>query len=301
MKKISLPEKPLAENKEDFVRSVMLESQTAEIFSKLAQYNLDLIPLKGIWFSKILYSDPSHRHVSDLDILIKAGDFDKADKLLGSLGYVADTKISDRLAFGSIVEKVYRRENSLPVELHNRVASGLAATEFSGDMFKTAIAGEPFNNPHVLLPSFEETLISLVFHFRDHGLRMAEHQSEDVRRLFERFSPDMATSIMLAKKYHCLIALMMLLEVAELPEQALLVEQSIGRSFKKELLTILGAVEKNGVASRLPLQQYRPAERIWRLMLHLFLARDSLKESALSQVEHILYELKTLHKILRSK
>lgn len=301
MKKVSLPPLPMNDSEESFVRYIMLKNQREEIFALLEQHKLCLIPLKGLWFCEILYRDSASRKVNDLDILVRVCDLEKGGQMLESLGYRAEYKVGDRLAFGAIVETVYRRENSLPVELHTRVSSGVAAREFSSYLFQCSSNDNLFNNSRVLLPPFEETIISLVFHFRDHGLYMTDYQAEDVRRLFSKFAIDLEKCISLAFKYHCMIGLYTMLLTAGLESEAEIVQQRLGFSARTLILKFLTKQESTGFRMRLPVEKSRAAERAWRLFLHTFLARDSLKESAESQLEHLYYELKTLLSYSRGK
>ena len=102
-------------------RSVQRKRQLAELLAACANARIDVIPLKGAWLSEAVYDDPAQRSMTDLDLLIRAGDRDACHALFLTLGYTAK---ADTLHNVYACDQSYRHPaHPLCVELHWHVAS----------------------------------------------------------------------------------------------------------------------------------------------------------------------------------
>lgn len=279
-----------------FLRGVIVEKQFDEIVKAFGEAGIGFAPMKGILFRRILYDDPYERDLTDLDLLIKREDFDRAGKSLSSLGYSLKDDFHDRIRFGAIKERVYSRAGALPVEIHFSVSSGRGAARLSELIFEDASAGgAPFHEAHVIIPSPEQNLVAMAFHFREHGLRLEGYQFNDIGRFVERLEPDIHKADALAAETGCRLGLSLLLDAARIKARiALNPEQGARRKFLSAMLRR----SENGVRLGLPGNRNHRIEPWWHLALHLYLLRDSLLESALSQADHIAYLAKTLARSL---
>lgn len=68
-------------------RALLRQKQLAAILSAFAQAGVDVVPLKGALLSETVYDDPARRSMSDLDLLVRPSDCDRAHGLLLGLGY----------------------------------------------------------------------------------------------------------------------------------------------------------------------------------------------------------------------
>lgn len=285
-----------------FAAAVLARTQAREIFARFDSGGLRVVPMKGVWFSNWLYDDPSLRPMTDVDLLVAPGDAAFAGRILRELGYQPDSSPRARIGFGAILERTYRRPNSLPVELHRSVATGRGAARLSERWLAEGAPGvAPFDFACVRLPDVELCLVGLALHFRDHGLCMADYQAEDVRRLarLPGLCPRRLTRA--AREAACELALDRMLWAAELDPERLGLRLAPRLYARRGLLRLLTRREGSALRPRLGLDSRRPTERLWRLGLHVCLSRDSLIESAASQADHLRFTLKTLWRMARGE
>ncbi len=289
--------KPLSHAAETFVRGELGEAQAIEILHSFSTLGLRAAPLKGVLFRKRLYDDPAERPMADVDLLIHPDHFDSACKHMETLGYAPDQRLSNRIGFGAVIERVFVREGRLKVELHRAVATGLGAARFSRRLFDNAPAAKaPFAFPGIIEPTTEATLIALALHFRDHGLVVEPFQLDDVRRLIERMPPDWERVERWANLAQAQFATACLLEAAGCPLPVSIAKVTANQ---RRLLHSLMAPSMGGFVLRGRSLKGRIASRAWRLALHTILTRDSLSESALSQLMHLGAEARIVWRAFR--
>jgi hypothetical protein len=95
--------------------SERLAAELEFLLAVFAQHHIEVIPLKGPVLAELLYGDVTMRPCTDLDLLVRVDDFDRAEKLLMDAGCVASAPADD-----------YQRKfvrNGILVELHYGVAS----------------------------------------------------------------------------------------------------------------------------------------------------------------------------------
>jgi hypothetical protein len=63
-------------------RSLRLTRELARIMACLENHSVDAIPYKGPALAQAIYGDVAMRQFSDLDILIRVSDYDRADRSL---------------------------------------------------------------------------------------------------------------------------------------------------------------------------------------------------------------------------
>jgi len=86
-------------DKRDYIvrkaKSELLRERTKEIFREFNKKNIPFMPLKGIYLAEYIYKDPARRQMTDIDILIKKQDLNRANCVLISLGYEAPACFND--------------------------------------------------------------------------------------------------------------------------------------------------------------------------------------------------------------
>jgi hypothetical protein len=278
-----------------FVAASLATAQAREIFARFDEAGIVVAPLKGVWFVHWLYSDSEPRPLTDVDLLVAPAQVKQAGEILRTLGYRADDSPRARLGFGAWVERTYRRPGYLPVELHRAVATGRGAARLSARLLAEGRPGEaPFEFTCVRLPDSALALSALALHFRDHGLAMADYQAEDVRRLARRPDLELARALVLCEESGGLFALERLLALVAPDLHGGLEALRLHHRIKRGVLDLLTRRTETGFETRLPFGARPVMRRGWRLALHLCLARDSLKESAASQLDHAVYTLGAL-------
>ncbi|KAA3660728.1 MAG: hypothetical protein DWQ10_06060, partial [Calditrichaeota bacterium] len=68
-------------------RTARMQNVLAEIFSKFAEYKIDVLALKEVGLIHFIYPDSNLHPIGDLDLLIHKSDFKTAEKCLIDLGY----------------------------------------------------------------------------------------------------------------------------------------------------------------------------------------------------------------------
>jgi putative nucleotidyltransferase-like protein len=95
--------------------TTLLAVELEHLLAKFAQHKIEVIPLKGPLLAEALYGDITMRPSADLDLLVRADEFSRAELLLMDDGWVARSAADD-----------YHRgflRNDMLVELHFGVAS----------------------------------------------------------------------------------------------------------------------------------------------------------------------------------
>ena len=74
-------------------RSLRLTRELARILACLENHSVDAIPYKGPALAQAIYGDVAMRQFSDLDILIRASEYDRAAEAVRELGYEPSTRL----------------------------------------------------------------------------------------------------------------------------------------------------------------------------------------------------------------
>ena len=72
-------------------RSMVLGQHFKEVATTFSLAGIDLIAMKGIYLSEHLYREPGLRQFSDIDLLVREADGDRAIALLSEMGYGSET------------------------------------------------------------------------------------------------------------------------------------------------------------------------------------------------------------------
>lgn len=101
-------------------RGVQVELLAVQVQADLEGAGIPALPLKGTALARNLYGDPGFRVAQDIDVLVGAGNLDRAVEALGRRGYRRGGGPYDdpgRLHFGL----VHERSRLPPVEVHWRI------------------------------------------------------------------------------------------------------------------------------------------------------------------------------------
>lgn len=126
------------------LRSVVLGAELLRLLDGFSEQGISLLPYKGPTLAQQLYGDVALRSFSDLDLLVRIGDVQRATDALQTLGYAADqpvppTRRAAHLAFAS--EQMFRRATgAVLVELQWRIAPAYFSVDFDWDwMWRMAV------------------------------------------------------------------------------------------------------------------------------------------------------------------
>ena len=68
-------------------RSILIGRQCSTIISALQDSKIPVLLIKGPALARIVYTDPSLRQSSDIDLLVKPRDFERCEEVIADLGY----------------------------------------------------------------------------------------------------------------------------------------------------------------------------------------------------------------------
>ncbi|WP_442594237.1 nucleotidyltransferase family protein [Neobacillus sp. D3-1R] len=103
---------------ETFYQNLFIKNQTLQILLKLEEEKVEVIPLKGVFFSERYFGHLGARSTSDIDLLIKPSDLERVKTLVKSLGYIdGEEYIPDHFHY-SFSKKLPGSPIPLTVELH---------------------------------------------------------------------------------------------------------------------------------------------------------------------------------------
>ena len=95
--------------------TVRLGDELELLIASFAQYDVEVIPLKGPMLAEALFGDLTMRPCSDLDLLVRRADCCRAEKVLTDAGWIASDPADD-------YQRKFVRDDHL-VELHFGVVS----------------------------------------------------------------------------------------------------------------------------------------------------------------------------------
>lgn len=89
---------------------------------------IELMPLKGVILSQLIYGDPTERQSRDIDILIRVKDLDKAAAILTSMGYQMNYLFETPKQKRAIIRhyhhlEFYNPQQNITLELHWKLTS----------------------------------------------------------------------------------------------------------------------------------------------------------------------------------
>lgn len=105
-------------------RSLRMAARAMELVDALGQAGIDAIPFKGPFLAAQVYGDLARRLCADIDLLVRAPELDRAERVLEGLGYSARLSLSPtqrRLLVRDTYEFTLSAAGYHPLELHWRV------------------------------------------------------------------------------------------------------------------------------------------------------------------------------------
>ena len=121
------------------LRSLVLTAELMRLLDGFAEQGIPLLPYKGPTLAQQLYDDVAMRSFSDLDLLVRLGEVQRATDALQTLGYVAVQPVPPkrRAAHRALAsEQMFRRiTGAALVELQWRIAPAYFSVDFDEDWF----------------------------------------------------------------------------------------------------------------------------------------------------------------------
>lgn len=165
----------------ELARSVVRLHHVDEIGAIAFRKRLDACLLKGAAFAPTLYSSPALRPMADLDVLVRASDFEEWSIELESIGYVPVDRADHATCFRT-------RETGTFLELHEELTSQASLLGLSADLLlDRAVPLDAGDGIRLTTLSWEDHLIHLCLHASfQHGFRQPAVNAWDARCITER-------------------------------------------------------------------------------------------------------------------
>lgn len=132
--------------------------------------SIPLILLKGAAFNNNLYPKETPRAGSDLDILIKQSDYNRACEILNNNGFLENIKIKPRV-YDTLFERSYTPKTAygIAIDLHKFLTHPALFHIDEDELWALSRPHPAYDNDQVRILSPEHTLLHLAIHaFRDH-------------------------------------------------------------------------------------------------------------------------------------
>jgi hypothetical protein len=164
-----------------FTASVIARETLKDVATLLGERGIPVMPLKGVLFQLLLYSDPAERRLCDVDVLVPEARFADAIAVLVQHGYRPAS------AGPSWIEAAFESPRGLPVDLHRRIFCAWRYRMPTHEQFERATLdrerlGVPIHLQHPL-----DSLAHLVGKFvSDHVHAEAAERWAEIERLVDQ-------------------------------------------------------------------------------------------------------------------
>ncbi len=103
---------------EALYQNFFIRSQTNQIFNRFEKMELEVIPLKGVYFAEKYFGHIGARATSDIDLLIKKQNLNRAVEAVKSLGFEIESQPIPSHFHSSFSKKIPGSSIPLTVEIH---------------------------------------------------------------------------------------------------------------------------------------------------------------------------------------
>ena len=153
--------------------NLFIKNQTEQILNKFEEIEVDVIPLKGVVFAEKYFGHIGARSTSDIDLLIKAPDLNKAIDCIKSLGFTVEEEYIPSHFHCSFSKALPGSSIPLTVEIHwdllKENTSNLQIEEF----WNQATSLKPHN--HIKELSDYHTFYMICLHGWKHNLNSLKY------------------------------------------------------------------------------------------------------------------------------
>ena len=168
--------------------------QLLSLVVKMSAEDIPVILLKGSHLAELVYGNLALRPMSDMDLLIKPDDLQKADRLLKSEGYSAS-----ELLQGNSYEHLapYRRSNSVTIEIHHNITEPPFSKRFAIEELWDRALEENIEDTAALTLSPEDLLLHLSAHVSiHHGFSFGIVPYLDIAKAVDYYSDQLNWTIL---------------------------------------------------------------------------------------------------------
>lgn len=159
-----------------YAQNTQLFHTLGKVLGALANHNLPVLPLKGVYLAEHIYDNIGLRSMCDLDLMVHRSDIQALRVVLGSLGFDEGHEISDefRAYLGKDV-KFIQRESRIKLEAHFHIVNRDSALNLTAD--ELWIRSEPTSIASISTDtlSYEDHFLHLCYHNCQHHFALMNH------------------------------------------------------------------------------------------------------------------------------
>ena len=185
--------------------------QLKQILEILGTHNIPVILLKGVAFSKLLYTSGAPRTSNDIDLLVKKEHWQQAMAAIGTIMVYAQKIMPDVLGDGYEVSFKPLSKVGNALDLHMALTHPGLFNITEQALWQNSVAHPYFENPNVRTLSPEQSLIHQAIHaYTD--MNFCKYNLVDSHEIINTLKPDIALTIKIAKDWGATVSVYYLLK-----------------------------------------------------------------------------------------
>lgn len=159
--------------KESFYQNLFIKNQTNDILQTFEEWDIEVIPLKGVFFSEKYFGHIGARPTSDIDLLIKKSDLILAIDCVQELGFHVEEEAIRGHFHSSFSKELPGSKIPLTVELHWDILPDNSSALDIQELWEQSQPMESF--VHVKELSYYHTFYMICLHSWRHNLDSLKH------------------------------------------------------------------------------------------------------------------------------
>ncbi|WP_207627600.1 MULTISPECIES: nucleotidyltransferase family protein [Bacillaceae] len=149
-------------------QNLFIKNQTNQILKKFEDERLDVIALKGVYFADKYFGHIGARTTSDIDLLIRLEDLEKAIDTVKSLGYLMEKEVIPGYFHCSLWKELPHSKIPLVVELHWSLIKEKTSSFEIEDIWNQSLSVGQFS--YIKELSLQHTFYMILLHGWRHNL-----------------------------------------------------------------------------------------------------------------------------------
>jgi Uncharacterised nucleotidyltransferase len=179
---------PGANTRRRFTAAVVAREVLRDAVMILGERGIPVMPLKGVLFQQILYTDPADRGLCDVDVLVPERRFAEA------IGLLLDRGFRPWSAGPSWIEAALLSPRGLPLDLHRRIFCAWRYRISTDDLFRRASLDTELIGAPLWIMHPEDTLAHLIGKFvSDHVHAEAAPRLHEIARVAAHYALEPAS------------------------------------------------------------------------------------------------------------
>nr|WP_258356188.1 nucleotidyltransferase family protein [Priestia megaterium] len=158
---------------ETLYQNLFIKSQTDQIIRKLEEEQIEVIPLKGVYFAEKYFGHIGARGTSDIDLLVKRKDINKAIEVVKSMNFEIEEEFIPSHFHSSFSKEIPGSAIPLTVEIHWDILKEKTANFNIQEFWDEAVSLEGFQFVKAL--SDYHTFYMICLHGWRHNLDSPKH------------------------------------------------------------------------------------------------------------------------------